>query len=50
MSEMYPECPAYDHRNCKDIDNPKLCDLVRKDKKCLKKFRKKAKKEKPVNA
>jgi hypothetical protein len=50
MSEMYPECPVYNHRNCKDIDNPKLCALVRDDKKCLREFRKKAKKEKPVNA
>jgi len=38
MSKIYPECPLYNHISCKDIDNPKLCALVRKDKKCLKKL------------
>ena len=47
MSEMYPECPVYNHDNCKNRDNPKLCALVRKDKKCLKKLSKKVKKKKP---
>ena len=38
MSKIYPECPLYNHISCKDIDNSKLCALVRKDKKCLKKL------------
>ncbi len=37
MSKMYPECPLYNHNNCKDFYNPKLCAIVRKDKKCIKK-------------
>jgi hypothetical protein len=37
MSKMYPECPLYNHDNCKDFYNPKLCAIVRKDKKCIKK-------------
>lgn len=49
MSKEYPECPVYNHDNCKEIDNPKLCALVRDDKKCLRELRKKAKKEKPVS-
>jgi len=37
MSKMYPECPLYNHDNCKDLHNQKLCAIVRKDKKCIKK-------------
>jgi len=37
MSKKYPECPLYNHDNCRDLHNPKLCAIVRKDKKCLKK-------------
>jgi len=37
MSKMYPECPLYNHNNCKDLHNPNLCAIVRKDKKCIKK-------------
>jgi len=37
MSKKYPECPLYNHSNCKDIDNPKVCAIVRKDKICLRK-------------
>jgi len=37
MSKTYPECPLYNHDNCKDLHNPKLCAIVRKDKACLKK-------------
>jgi len=37
MSKKYPECPLYNHDNCKDLHNQKLCAIVRKDKKCLKK-------------
>jgi len=37
MSKQYPECPLANHINCRELDNPKLCAIVRKDKKCLKK-------------
>lgn len=40
MSKTYPECPLYNHDNCKDLHNPKLCAMVRKDKVCLKKNKK----------
>jgi len=40
MSKKYPECPLYNHDNCKELYNPKLCAIVRKDKKCLKKQQK----------
>jgi len=46
MSKMYPECPLYNHVNCRDIDNRKVCAIVRKDKKCLKKLDKSQKKSK----
>jgi len=46
MSQKYPECPLYNHSNCKDYEHPKLCAIVRKDKVCLKKKQKsKSKKE-----
>ena len=38
MSEKYPECPLYNHKNCKEIDNRKVCAIVRKDKICLRKL------------
>jgi len=44
MSKQYPECPLYNHANCKEIDNKKVCAIVRKDKKCLRKLPKSAKK------
>jgi hypothetical protein len=50
MSKMYPECPLYHHMNCKEIDNPKLCALVRKDKKCLKEIHKNVTRKKLVTA
>ncbi len=50
MSEMYPECPLFNHITCKEIDNPKLCALIRKDKKCLRELPKNVKKEKTVSA
>jgi 23S rRNA A2030 N6-methylase RlmJ len=50
MSKMYPECPLTIHNNCRDIDNPKLCALVRKDKKCLKEIHKNENRKKPVSA
>ena len=37
MSKKHPECPLYNHDNCKEIHNPKLCAIVREDKECLKK-------------
>jgi hypothetical protein len=49
MSIMYPECPLYNHSNSKDLYNPKLCALARKDRECLKKIHKNAKKKKPVS-
>jgi hypothetical protein len=38
MSKKYPECPLYNHNNCKDLHIPKLCAIVRKDKICFKKI------------
>jgi len=43
MSEKYPECPLYNHKNCKEIDNRKVCAIVRKDKICLRKLPKSVK-------
>ncbi len=37
MSKEYPECPLYNHSSCRDIDNPKICAIIRKDKICIKK-------------
>jgi hypothetical protein len=37
MSEQYPECPLYNHNNCKEFYNPKLCAIAKRDKTCLKK-------------
>ena len=37
MSKNHPECPQYNHNNCKELHNPKVCAIVRKDKACLKK-------------
>ena len=46
MSKKYPECPLYNHDNCRELHNPKLCAIVRKDKACLKTLHKSAKKPK----
>ena len=46
MSKQYPECPLYNHANCRELHNPKLCALVRKDKKCLRKLSKNVKRQK----
>ena len=46
MSKQYPECPLYNHVNCREIDNKKVCAIVRKDKKCLRKLHKSARKAK----
>jgi hypothetical protein len=40
MSEKHPECPLYNHNTCKQLHNPKVCALSRKDKDCLRKKRK----------
>jgi len=37
MSKNRPECPLFDHNNCKEAYIPKICALVRDDKTCLKK-------------
>ncbi len=37
MSKKYSECPLYNHSNCKELDKPDVCAIVREDKKCLKK-------------
>ena len=41
MSQQYPECPLYNHNACRDAYIPKICALVREDKECIKKQRKK---------
>ena len=46
MSKQYPECPLVNHANCRELHNRKVCAIVRKDKKCLKKLHKSAKKAK----
>ena len=43
MSKQFPECPLYNHVNCKEVDNRKICAIVREDKKCLKKLHKNSK-------
>ena len=43
MSKKYPECPLYNHKNCKEIDNLKVCALVREDKACLRELPKSVK-------
>jgi hypothetical protein len=37
MSKKYPECPLYNHNNCKQAYSSKVCALTRKDKDCLRK-------------
>ena len=46
MSKQHPECPLFNQRNCKELDNRKICAIVRKDKKCLRKLPKSVKKAK----
>jgi hypothetical protein len=46
MSKQYPECPLYNHLNCREIDNRKVCAIVREDNVCLKKLHKNVKKPK----
>jgi hypothetical protein len=35
MSKRYPECPLYNHNNCKHLHNPEICAIKRIDKRCL---------------
>jgi len=49
MSQQHPEYPRFNNLFCKDIDNPKLCALVREDKTCLKKLQGARKRKKPVS-
>lgn len=37
MSKLYPECPLYNHNNCREFHNPKLCAVVKEDKICSRK-------------
>jgi hypothetical protein len=46
MSKQYPECPLFNHATCKELHNRKVCAIVRKDKKCLRKLPKSVKKAK----
>jgi len=45
MSNQYPEYPLYNHVNCKERDSQKVCALVRKDRACLRKHRKRKEKK-----
>ena len=31
MSKKFPECPLYNHNNCRDLHNPKICAVVKKE-------------------
>ena len=44
MSRQYPECPLYNHNNCKQFHNPKVCAIVKNDNECLRKRYKNSKK------
>jgi len=46
MSKKHPECPLYNHANCRDYYNPKLCAIIREDKICIKKAKGKEKNKK----
>jgi hypothetical protein len=43
MSKQYSEYPLYNHANCREIDNRKICAIVREDKNCPKKLNKNSK-------
>ncbi len=45
MSKQYPECPLYNHNNCKQFHNPKVCAIVRDDNNCLREPPKNRKKQ-----
>jgi len=36
MSKREPDCPLYNHAHCRYVYDPKMCVIVREDKKCLK--------------
>ena len=38
MSAKYPECSVVVPKNCPEFRNGRVCALLRKDKKCLRKF------------
>ena len=40
MSKKFPECPLYNHNNCRDLHIEQICAIVRNDKVCLKKAKK----------
>ena len=40
MSKHFPECPLYNHNNCRELHNSKICAVVRKDKVCFRKLQK----------
>jgi hypothetical protein len=48
MSKQYPECPLYNHNNCRELHNPKLCAIVKNDRECLRKSLKSRMKKKQV--
>jgi len=48
MSKLFPECPLANHANCRDLYNPNLCALARKDNKCTKKNPKSRMKKKKI--
>jgi len=37
MSKKIPECPLSKPDNCREVENPKICAIVREDKTCLRK-------------
>ena len=39
MSKKYSECPLYNHDNCKDYYNPRVCAMARDDRVCTKKVK-----------
>jgi hypothetical protein len=44
MSKRYSECPLFNHENCKELHNRKVCAIVRKDQVCLRNITKGGKK------
>ncbi len=44
MSKQYPERPLYNHNNCKQLHNPKVCAIIRNDNICLRDHQKSRKK------
>ncbi len=37
MPVEYPKCPLYNPNSCREMLNPKICEIVWEDKICLKK-------------